>query len=166
VPASPQICVRGETPPDMRPPGYVRPTQPRICVIFRGKVGRCSLTLGCSRVDRAWFQRLKLERICLLSNFAFQFNLRPCGLGHAEAAECEAYDPDVDVLWQPKAWSDRPCHRKWISGPWKKHCEGEGLAGGLLRTSTRLTLSSRCCCCGCCLYCSDILRSQLSAVSQ
>mmetsp|Transcript_35205 Transcript_35205/g.86357 ORF Transcript_35205/g.86357 Transcript_35205/m.86357 type:complete len:924 (-) Transcript_35205:243-3014(-) len=81
--ASIQICIRAETPPDMRPPGYVRPTQPNICLIFRGQ-------------------------------------------GNAEAAESAAYHPDVDVLWQPKAWSDRPTHLKWLEGPWKRHCDADG----------------------------------------
>jgi hypothetical protein len=39
-------------------------------------VGRCRLTSGCPRVDRAWFQRLKLKRDEALSLLSFNFNLR------------------------------------------------------------------------------------------
>ena len=40
-------------------------------------VGRCRLTPGRPQVDRAWCQRLKLKCVKPLSNFAFNFNLRP-----------------------------------------------------------------------------------------
>ena len=40
------------------------------------KVGRCRLTPGSPRVDRAWSQRLKLSCNELLSSFAFKFRLR------------------------------------------------------------------------------------------
>jgi len=43
---------------------------------LRPKAGRCILTPGWTRVDRAWFQRLKLNLDEPLSNFAFKFNLR------------------------------------------------------------------------------------------
>ena len=39
-------------------------------------VRRCRLTPGCPRVDRAWFQRLKLDYDRPLSTFAFNLNLR------------------------------------------------------------------------------------------
>ena len=40
------------------------------------KVGRCILNRVESRVENAWFQRLKLKCDTLLSNIAFNFNLR------------------------------------------------------------------------------------------
>ena len=40
------------------------------------KVGRCRLTPNCSRLDRAWFHRMKLEYDEPLSSFAFNLNLR------------------------------------------------------------------------------------------
>jgi len=41
-----------------------------------GVVGRSKLTPGSPRVDRAWFQRLKLNYDKALSSSALKFNLR------------------------------------------------------------------------------------------
>jgi hypothetical protein len=43
------------------------------------------MTPGCPRVDRDWFQCLKLECDEPLSHFAFKFNLRRYTMARAEA---------------------------------------------------------------------------------
>ena len=50
-----------------------------------GKVGRCRLTPP--RVDRAWFQRLKINCDDPLSSFAFNVNLRHYGEACKEYAD-------------------------------------------------------------------------------
>ena len=48
-------------------------------------------------------------------------------------AEKDAYPPGLVVLWQPKAWVDRPTAEAWAKQVWKPFIDVEraaGVAGG------------------------------------
>ena len=56
--------------------------------VCEGMVGRCRLDPSCSRVDRAWFRRLKLKSDETLLNFALNFHLRRYSMGEVVGALC------------------------------------------------------------------------------
>ena len=51
------------------------------------EVGRCRLTPDSPRLDRAWFQRLKLRNDEPLSNICLQFGVAPLQRGAVTKAE-------------------------------------------------------------------------------
>lgn len=59
---------------------------------------------------------------------------RPCivfrGTGkNISQHEKDAYPPELDVLWQPKAWVDRPVAVKWAKESFKKLIDADIAAG-------------------------------------
>ena len=67
----------------------------------------------------------------------------PCiilrGMGNVKQAELDAYPEGLVVLWQPKAWVDRPTACDWAKKSWKKMVEAD-VAAGVADESTRYLL--------------------------
>ena len=94
--------------------------------------GRCRLSPGSPRVDRAWFQRLKLKYDVPLSNFAFNFNLQPYAMAALNADFEPTNDFEKEIMAKLK-------ESGMATG--KDVERGEDLAGGVLRTTCPLTLN-------------------------
>ena len=88
------------------------------------KVGRCSLTPGCPRVDLAWcqcIQRARLKHDDRLSNFAFYINLaatpwwsrrsyRPATCGAPAATAWSPTCPSTSRATAPREPPSAPVH--------------------------------------------------------
>ena len=61
------------------------------------------------------------------------------GKGNVFQAELDAYPEGLVVLWQPKAWVDRPTACDWAKKSWKKMVEAD-VAAGVADESTRYLL--------------------------
>jgi len=108
-----------------------------LVVVNSNKVGWCRLNPVESRVESAWFQRLKLRYDESPSNFAFNLNLRRYNEGERtkEVDECTRILDEKGigyVLWLTQYSSEVM---------YKHRMELMSKAGGLLRTSTRPTSS-------------------------
>ena len=67
----------------------------------------------------------------------------PCivmrGLGNVKQSELDAYPTGLVVLWQPKAWVDRPVALAWAKACWQKMIEAD-VTAGVANASTRYLL--------------------------